>query len=614
MSKGIFRSHNKVGETMSFQISTSNIPPLFTPTVTKTDGGRVSWDLDNSLGYSAGNSVSYTYPGPVSTKNITLRTNLLSTLNSINLDGDNVIGHLDLSGWSGLFKNVPKTLDLSNNTGLTGVTHTYTPYKSSTYNIIDCDLRDTLDLRPLGDMGGNIRIESNSNLTRILFSGDTGTFGNLFFNDNDLVELDFSTFKNFATQFKVDGNSNLTGLTFYTAATSSVNTTYFLTSSAPNYVGNIDLRGLKLEDYFDVRGTKCNQILHGYNNGVWDKYWASNCDITGNHDLTMFPTLGNSFSVYNNIHLTGITHTASTAEFTSYEAYNCDLQGNHDLSMFPNLGGNFNMSSNSGLTSVTHVFSPQVFTAYNLSDCGLDGTLTLPFSELGGDFNVHDNGKLTKITHSATTNAFTSYKVDNCKLTGILDLSLLSKLGGSFECDNNLFMSGINHGSVTNTEVFTKYKADTCNLGGVLDVSMLTNLGGSFNVSTNVNLKNVLFPTSTQTFANSTGGNYAFTMNGCNFTGNNLSFLPLSGATMDVNSALGASIILDDSGLDATDVNFILNSFKTNVLGNFAGWSGVTLSIAGSNAAPDTTSGGINGISARNTITGSPYNWIVTTN
>ena len=57
MSKGTFRSHNKVGATLSFQIM-SDPSVNFTPEVTKING-RVSWDLDNGSGYTAGNSISY---------------------------------------------------------------------------------------------------------------------------------------------------------------------------------------------------------------------------------------------------------------------------------------------------------------------------------------------------------------------------------------------------------------------------------------------------------------------------------------------------------------------------------------------------------------------------
>jgi len=469
MSKGVFRSHSKVGETMSIQLLPDPITP-FDPTVSKING-RVSWDLDVGSGYTAGNSISYMFPS-ASARTVTLRTNLLSTLTSINLFEDNVVGNVNLSGWSNLFKGGGQTLNLSGNALLTGITHTYTPYT------------------------------------------------NLF-------------------------------------------------------------------------------------------YWAYSCDITGDHDLTMFPTLGSDIRLNGNSNLTSITHTASTAVITYYSASQCDLTGNLNMSMFSNLGGLFSVQANSNLTSITHTTSPQTITNYSMNSCDITGTHYLPFSEMGGQFYGHTNSNLTNIVHSATSEAFTVYKVHDCDLTGVFDLSMLTGLGGQFECYNNSNLTDISHG--VSSEVFTRYWADACNMGTILDVSMLSGLGGSFNVSSNSNLKNVVFPYSTQTFGNVIPANDAFAMDGCNFAGNHVDFKPLSGSTMDVNSTLGASIRLYNNSLTATDVNHLLEDFADIAGWNTTGWSGVTLNISGTNSAPDTTSGGFNGIAAINTLTGSPYNWIITT-
>ena len=565
MSKGLFRSHNKVGETLSFQIM-SDPSVNFTPEVTKING-RVSWDLDNGNGYTAGDSISYNYPGPQTLKNITLRTNLLSTLNSIDFSNDNIMGHLDLSGLSDLFNVAPRNFILDNNTGLTAVTITYTPHKSNIFNIDNCNLTGTLNLQDLGDMGGQVKIENNPNLTKILFSGDTGGFTNLFFDGNNLIDLDLSSFKNFATQFKCISNPNITGLTFHTG-TSITTTSYFLANALTTYVGDLNLSGLKLEGYFDIRSTKCEKLLHGFNNGTWLKYWVSSCNITGNHDLSMFPTLGGSILIGDNTNLTSVTHTAS---------------------------------------------SETIYT-YRLNDCDITGTHQLPFTQMGGIFDMHHNPNLTQVTHSASTQAFSGYTLYDCDLTGFLDLSMLSKIGGDFQCYNNPNLLGITHSSVAdNYEVFTSYKINDCSVGGLLNVQTFKGLGGYFNVSNNTNLKNVFFPNSTQTFANASGGNYAFTMNGCGWGGSQVDFKPLSASTMDVNSPLGASIELQDCTLNSTDVNEFLQDFRFIANNNTSGWSGVTLNIGGTNSAPDTTSGGIDGIAARNSLTGSPFNWTIIT-
>ena len=611
MSKGVFRSHNKVGETMSFNIVSDPLAS-FDPIVSKTNG-RVSWDLDNGSGYTASNNFSYIYPTAAS-RTITLRTNLLSTLTSINLFEDNVVGHLDMSGWSNLFEGAGDGLNVSSNANLTGITHTYTPHTNFRYDANNCDLTGTLDLRPLGNMGGTIEIQFNPNLNRILFTGGTGGFTNLLFEDNDLVDLDLSGFENFCVQFRIDDNPNVTGMTFYTG-TSSVATSYFLAGALTNYVGTLDLRGLKLYDYFDIRNTTCTKLLHGFYNGAWDKYWINATAIVGNHDLTMFPTLGGSYSSYSIPTLTGITHTASTAVFTNYGVNSCDLRGTHDMSMFPNLGGGFNISQNSNLTSITHTSSPQLLNTYSMTSCDITGTHILPFSGMGGTFYGHTNPNLTNIVHSATTRAFVHYKVHDCDLTGNFDLSMLTGLGGQFEYNNNSNLTSITHGA--SSEVFTRYWGDNCNLSGTdLDVSMLSALGGSFNVSSNGGLRNVIFPYTTQTFGNTTGGNSALALNSCDFgsysiTG--LSFKPLSGITMDTGSVLGADVLLQNNNMTTAEVNEILTDFEVIVGLNSVGWSGTSLNISGTNGAPDSSSGAFDGIAALHTLTGSPNNWIVTT-
>ena len=415
-------------------------------------------------------------------------------------------------------------------------------------------------------MGGMVEMRFNPNLNHILFSGSTSGFSNLFFDGNDLVDLDLSGFDNFATQFKIDDNDNLTGMTFYTG-TSSVATSYFLAGGLTNYVGTLDLRGLKLYDYFDIRTTTCTKLLHGFYDGVWETYYVSDCTLVGNHDLTMFPTLGGTLSFYGNPNLTGITHTASSQSISGYSMNNCDITGTH----------------------------------------------ILPFGEMGGYFSGKFNSNLTNIVHSASGRLFTAYNVSDCDLTGVFDLSMLSKLGGRFDCNNNPNLTNISHGF--SIEVFSKYWADSCNIGTTLDVSMLSGLGGSFNVSNNTPLKIITFPYSTQTFANDAGGNSAFALNSCALASptSGFDFKPLSGITMADTSVLGADVLLQNNGMTTVEVNEILVDFETIGGWNTSGWSGTTLNISGTNAAPDATTGGFDGIAAINTLTGTPHNWIITT-
>jgi hypothetical protein len=64
--------------------------------------------------------------------------------------------------------------------------------------------------------------------------------------------------------------------------------------------------------------------------------------------------------------------------------------------------------------------------------------------------------------------------------------------------------------------------------------------------------------------------------------------------------------------MSAGDVNHILDDFKTITVANTSRWSGVTLTIGGTNQDPDSSSGGYNGLAAISTLTGSPYSWSIT--
>ena len=100
MSRGVFRSHNKVGEIMSFQTN-SDSGTTFDPIVVFAVplGDRVSWDLGEGSGYTATNSLSYTYSDTGLTKTVTIRTNKLSDLGEFYGNSDNIIGNINMSGW-----------------------------------------------------------------------------------------------------------------------------------------------------------------------------------------------------------------------------------------------------------------------------------------------------------------------------------------------------------------------------------------------------------------------------------------------------------------------------------------------------------------------------------
>ena len=388
-----------------------------------------------------------------------------------------------------------------------------------------------------------------------------------------------------------------------------------------NIYGNLDLT--QLSGFSGTFRVNTNPNLTGITNGpssqIFSTYVAYSCNLTGNLDLTPLSGLGGQFQVNNNPNLTGITHGPSSQNISSYLANSCNLIGNLDLTPLSGLGGQFWVSANINLTGITHGPSSQIFTSYLANSCKLTGNLDLtPLSGFGGQFWVNNNTNLTGITHGPSSQNISSYLANSCNLIGNLDLTPLSGFGGQFDVWFNFNLTGITHSTSPNN--ITRYRANDCKLTGTLDLRNLTKLGASTTGSTSIlrldgnsSLTNILLPTSTQYFKNESNGlgSRVFSLYGCNL--DYINFTSLSGATLVSGTTQGrAGIDLQNNNMTTTDVNHILVDFSGNATYNPTGWSNITLNISGTNADPDSSSGGYNGLAAISFLTGSPYNWTIT--
>ena len=347
-----------------------------------------------------------------------------------------------------------------------------------------------------------------------------------------------------------------------------------------------------------------------------------NDNLYGHLDLTQLSELSNFFRVDGNINLTSITHAPSSQNFLQYQANNCKLTGNLDLTPLSGLGGSFQVYSNINLTGITHAPSSQNFSQYLANNCNLTGNLDLtPLSGLGGVFWLYTNPKLTGITHTQSSQIFSNYYAQSCNLIGILDLTPLSGLGGDIRITSNTGLTNVNF--TISTQNITALALDGCDITGEIDLSPLTKLGASssgvtfswVSLHTNPNLTSVIFPNTNQFFKNGVGGAEAvsvFRLYGCNL--DYVDFKPLSGATLVSGTTQGMPrISLRDNNMSAANVNHILVDFSGNTTYNPTGWSNVNLNIGGTNDPPNSTSGGYDGLAAISFLTGSPYNWIITT-
>jgi hypothetical protein len=514
--------------------------------------------------------------------------------------GPGLIGNLDFSKWN----KIEAQFSIVGTNSLTGVTNpqNWKGITNSLYNLsVSYGLQSTglkdLDISMFNRVR-DIDVLDNLSLSSITLPSlyIAGSPRNIDFSNNRLIgDLDFSCMNNRmnVTTYSFDISSNffLTGVTF------------------PNVGARVASVG--------------SPQLFGQNN-----------NITGNLNLSMLSGFPVNISFRTNPNLTGITLPTQAAIFssptnscisngiTNFDFAGCNLQGTLDLSIFPNFGGSSSVGEidlrfNTGLTSVFFTSTTKNFRSILLSECDLTGNLNLSgfTGRLGGRFDISLNPNLTGITFSSActynqnvASVTNQFLVDNCNLTGTLDLSKITGLGGSFACNNNTNLNQILHGPSSSANTFSYYLAYNCNLTGTHDLTPLSGLSGSIQIFSNTGLTDVLFPVTINTFNN--GGvsenDSALTLygNGLNY----VDFKPLSGSTFSTNSR----IRLQNNGMTASEVNQILVDFSGNATYNLTGWDSIDLNIGGSNANPDNSSGGFDGLAAVAFLTGSPQNWTIT--
>jgi hypothetical protein len=381
-------------------------------------------------------------------------------------------------------------------------------------------------------------------------------------------------------QFQATNNPNLTSI----GHTGSTGVFVYNVFSC-DLTGNHDLTMFPgLGGQFQLHlNPNLTSIGHTGSTQTFTTYTAYQCGLSGNHDLTMFPGLGGDFQIYQNPNLTSIGHTGSTQIFSSYLANLCGLTSNHDLTMFPGLGGNFQINQNPNLTSIGHTGSTQTFTIYSVFLCDLTGNHDLTmFPGLGGDFLINQNFNLTSIGHTGSTQTFTTYYAYNCDLTGNHDLTMFPNLGGDFRMQFNLNLTSIGH--TGSTQTFTAYYANSCDLTGNHDLTMFPGLGGDFRISDNTNLTSIGHTGSTQTFT-------AYYANSCNISFVDFTLFP------NMTNVNNSNIRLQNNSMSTANVNQILvdlDSISTS------GFTGRIITINGTNAAP--TSGPPDGLTAKSSL------------
>jgi len=310
--------------------------------------------------------------------------------------------------------------------------------------------------------------------------------------------------------------------------------------------------------------------------------------ISGNLDLSLAPISG-TLQLYTNT-ISSITFASSGNQTLSY----CRLLG------LPLINLDFSNVPVSGLLDIYNCTSLETITFKNsgngkLTSFGFYNTklvnVDLSHVPISGTISGGNNIYLESIIFSNSGNTIiTSLNLGNTKLSA-LDLSNVP-IGGVFGISTNALLTSLSFSSTGNANI-TSFTANSCNFSS-LNLSMLT-FSGVLQITSNPNLNSITFSSS----GNGTMVNFQF--DGCN-----LDYTNFTTFNMNANSII---FEYQDNGATAADVNHTL--FDLDSISN-SGYTGRSIKIGGTNADPDSSSGGYNGLAAKTSLEGKGFTVTIT--
>ncbi len=191
----------------------------------------------------------------------------------------------------------------------------------------------------------------------------------------------------------------------------------------------------------------------------------------------------------------------------------------------------------------------------------------------------HTNPLMTEILFHPFQGSITTFSLYQTGLIN-LDISMLTGLSASVYLYLNPDLVNINFPNSSNT--ITALYIAFCNILPSIDLSGLTGLSGELQFHTNPLLTNIIHPATLNTIP-------FYFAHGCNL--GYIDFTPMSNMT-NVNNCI---IQLQNNAMTTAEVNHILADLDSISVG---GYTGRTINIAGTNSAPDGSSGGYNGTAA----------------
>lgn len=351
-------------------------------------------------------------------------------------------------------------------------------------------------------------------------------------------------------------------------------TPYALTGNSPgNSISSP--RSQILEVGFSLSTTKQTGFEISQQGGAGTIYW-------GDGDSDVFDATSGLISTSHTYASPGtytVTVFCNPNNVVGITAINQSLQS-LDISRQDNITY-LNVSNNSGLTTlslpVNHVAT---FTYFDLVTTGISGGFDYSGINIGGTFRVA-NVPITGLTHPSSTSALIQYSINNnSSLAGAVNLSTID-LGGVVQLYLNPSVTSYVFGS--NTSNITSLSIYNSGCVGAIDISML-NVASVVQIRSMSGVTAIILPSSSGTISS-----LLLYSNG--ITG----YVDMTGLTFSASP----SIQLQSNAItDAGDLNHILFDLDAK-LGAGAGLVNVS---GGTNATPDGTSGGYDGITAKANI------------
>lgn len=229
------------------------------------------------------------------------------------------------------------------------------------------------------------------------------------------------------------------------------------------------------------------------------------------------------------------------------------------------------------------------FTAFsNVVGVDFKGTLLTGIFDLTvltamSSYEINSNPNLLQILLPTTAIPVTLMNFQVNILLDNLDISVIN-LGETFSVFQCNSLSTFTEGNSTNS--ITSFNTRLSEIQD-LDLSGYTNMSGVINASQHVNqLDSIILPTTSNIFTSIQVNDQALAF---------VDFTVLSGVNNNI------TITIQGNGMTAAAVN------ETLVDLDGTGWTGGTIFIGGTNASPDTTSGGFNGSAAKTSLEGKAW-------